>query len=257
VSTFIGVPEKGRNAGIALREELPERYDTEYILDVLNGAGKKYAKNGLNRLWIERAVDKLDSVEFRDTGRNFRRPVFTKVQLEDARVESYQQDPLELEADRFYQGFDELIEQNYSAGEISTDFEDLVEEVAEEEGYELDQVYGDEVKWGVMNTDLDVDPETVLVPEEFQEIGQAAAESYWGAETECLSFNDYLEGSKLEEEELLAETPEEVAGAYMFVSGDTAEEAGLEYEAVNGMVSRLGRFEKAQNQYKNSDESNY
>ncbi|MFP4038505.1 MAG: hypothetical protein ACLFTA_01835 [Candidatus Nanohaloarchaea archaeon] len=248
---FIYVPEKGRNAGIALEQELSEEFDTEFILDVLNGVGKLYAKRGLNRHWVERAVERLESVEFKDTGRNFRRPVFTSAELEDKTVESYQANPVNSTPDEFYQGFDHLVEENYSTQEINKSFNEVVEETAAENGYQLVEVLGDEVKWGAMNTDLETEPETVLIPQEFQSLGIAAAERYWNSTPDYSTFSEYR--SNADEEEILAESSEEVAGVYMFVSGNTAEEAGLEYEAVNGMTSRLGRFQRTQNQYKNSE----
>ncbi len=250
---IIGVPEKGRNAGTALREELPGEYDKDYILDVLNGVGKMYAKTGLNRHWIERAVVKLDCVDFKDTGRAFNRPVFTETGFGDVKIQSFDQNPLAFNPDRFYQGFDWLVEGNYTADEIDRPFEELIEETAEEKGYRLEEAYGDEVKWGVMNTDLNVVPETVLLPDEFQSVGKTAAERYWDSDPDYISFSDFADFG--EEEELLAEIPKEVAGVYMFVSGSSAEDVGLDYEAVEGMTSRLGRFERTQNQYKNSDKS--
>lgn len=254
-NSSIGVPEKGRNAGIALREEL-ERDDIGEILDILNGKGKKAAKTGEGFTEIWKEVGDYDFIELRDTGRNFPRSVFTELVDSGEKVSSYSESPLEQDFDRFYQGLDRIIEENYSFKKISRGFEDIVTEIAQEEGYRLTESYGDEVKWGVMNTSLSVEPETVLLPAEFKNIGKAVAENYWENDPDYLSFQEYREECNMPitgEEEILAETPENVSGAYMFVSGDTAEEAGLEYKQLPGFTSKLGVFEK--NQYKNSEEN--
>lgn len=98
-----------------------------------------------------------------------------------------------------------------------------------------------------MNIDLEVNPETVLIPKEFSSIGKAVADKYWSSEPEYQTFIEYAEENNYSsetEEEILGETPEEVAGAYMYVSGDSASEQDLEYESITGFESKLGRFEK-------------
>ncbi len=241
----IGIPEKGRNAGIALREEL-DREDTEEILDILNGRGKTAAKTGkgFKEVWNE--VQQYDFIELKDDDRLFPRPFFKELETSNKVISSYSGNPVEEEFDRFYQGFDQLIEENYKVEEITRDFEELVKDAAEENSYKVGETYGDTVNWGVMNTNLEFTPETVLIPEEFQRIGKAVAENYWDANPEYTTFSEYSSSQgieSVEEEEILAETPEEVAGSYMFVSGGTAEDAGLRYEPINGFESRLGQFE--------------
>lgn len=249
-STKVGVPEKGRNAGIALKRELPQDYSTDYLLDVLNGAGKLYAKKGLNRRYIERAVDKLDSVQLKDVDRNFRRPVLDEIDLEDKKLESVSSEPLESDYDRFYRGLDRLVEENLSPSQIEKDLYQEAEELANEERYTIKELFGDEVKWGAMGTDLE-QPEEVLIPKEFSSIGKAAAERYWDNNSEYGLFSDYSNSKS--EEEILAETGDEIAGIYMFVSGNTAEKNGLDYEAIPRFTSKLAVFE-SENQYKNSEE---
>ncbi len=249
---FIGVPEKGRNAGMALREELPPGYDVDFLLDVLNGGGKNFARRGADINWVAEAVAELDCVEFRDTGSPFPRPIFTQIQLDGKLITSYEENPLEKDFDRFYQGLDQIVEEDCSVNRIcEKSFEDLAKEIAEEENYLLEDFYGKEVKWGVMNTDLDAEPEAVLMPENFPNLGIAAVDKYWDKIPKYLRFEDYTGGNGIDtwdEEEILANTSEEVAGVYMFVSGKTAEDAGLEYEALPGFNSRLGRFEVMENE---------
>lgn len=246
---IIGVPEKGRNAGVALRTELPEEYETDYLLDVLNGAGKLYAKKGLNRRYIERAVAQLEGVEFKEVDRNFKRPVLNEVELEDKQLKSIDSDPLREEFDRFYQGLDCLVEENLDSDQIEDSLYQEAVELADEQGYRIRELLGDEVKWSALGTELE-QPDQVLIPEEFSSIGKAAAESYWSDQPDYRNFRDI--SKSMDEEEILAETGDEVAGIYMFVSGNTAEENGLEYEAIPGFTSRLAVFE-SENQYKNSD----
>jgi len=251
---LIGVPEKGRNAGIALREEL-NRDDTEEVLDILNGRGKTAAKTGEGFMEVWNDVQEYDFIELKDDGRLFPRPFFTELEISNKVMSSYIKNPMEEGFDRFYQGFDQFIEENYERDQINGDFEDLVTDAAERNSYKIRETYGDTVNWGVMNTNLEFTPETVLIPEEFQEIGKAVAENYWDDNPEYTTFSEYSSKQDIEsveEEEMLAETPEEVAGSYMFVSGDTAKDAGLKCEAIPGFESQLGKF---QNQYKNSVEN--
>lgn len=243
----IGVPEKGRNAGIALRQEEVE--NAEFIIDVLNGAGKRYAKRATDRFWIEKTVKDLECVELKDTGRPFRRPVFTKTWNDGELLTSYE-DPLEDDLDTFYQGLDRFVEQQ--GLELSRDMS-LYEEVAEEAentGYSVDGLYGEPVSWSAMNTDLGTEPETVLLPDEFPELGRAVAEEYWDSEPDYSLFSEFGD----DEEEVLADTADEVAGVYMVVSGGTADNYGLEYDTVPGFGSRLARFERnPENRFKNSE----
>lgn len=249
-TSSIGVPQKGRNAGIALGEEL-NREDTDEILDILNGRGKIAAKTGEGFTEIWKEVKDYDFIELRDTGRKFPRPVFTELKQSSGKVRGFSGAALEQDFDKFYQGFDRLIEDQYSVEEISKDFEDLAREAADDEGYKLTSSlgYGEEdrcVKWAAMNTDLQTEPDTVLIPEEFPSIGKAVAENFWSSDPEYQTFQDYaVENgvSELDEEEILERTQEQVAGAYMYVSGGTAREEGVEYEPVPGFKSRLGRFE--------------
>lgn len=243
--TVVGVPSKGRNAGIALRNEL-ERDDTDEILDILNGRGKTASKTGEGFTNIWKDVQNYDFIELEDTGRKFPRPVFTEVDCSKGKVRSWEEEPLESNFDRFYQGFDRVIEENYDSENISGSFESLSKEIAEQNGYELIETYGKSVNWGVMNSDLDVNPDLVLLPEDFQKIGKAVAESYWDIDPDYTTFSNYasrnnLEGS--EEEEILSVSPEKVGGSYMFVSGKSADREGLEKYSESGFESRLGEFE--------------
>lgn len=251
---IVGVPEKGRNAGIALREELT-RDDTEEILDILNGRGKEAAKTGEDFTEIWKEAKNYDFIRLKDTGRAFPRPIFTEIRVSDKTIRSYKESPTKDNFDRFYQSFDQMIEENCSPEEITRDFEDLARDVASREGYELEKIFGDEVKWAAMNNCLEAEPETVLLPEDFPSLGQAVVYSYWDIQPDYTTFQDYAKEngfSGMDEEELISETPTEVAGIYVFVSGGTADDQDLEYEAVPGFTSQLGLF---QNRYKNSVEN--
>lgn len=242
---LIGVPEKGRNAGIGLREEL-DRDDTGEILDILNGRGKTAAKTGEGFMDIWKDVQEYDLIELKDTGRDFPRPVLTDISISGGKIETTDKNPLESEFDRFYQGFDQMIEENYGIKKINRDFNRLSNDVAEKNGYKVAETFGDKVKWGVMNTNLDINPEKVLIPDEFKTIGKAVAENYWDNNPDYATFSEYANEENLdtsEEEQILTDSPEDVGGSYMYVSGKTAEEAGLDYESIPGFESRLGQFE--------------
>lgn len=243
--TIVGVPNKGRNAGIALRNEL-DRNDTDEILDILNGRGKEASKTGEGFSDICKDVQNYNFIELDDTGRKFPRPIFTELESSKKEIKSWEKEPVNSDFDRFYQGFDQVIEENYDAGDISKGFESLAEDVAEQNGYEIVETYGDTVNWGVMNSNLNINPDLVLLPEEFQTVGRAVAESYWGDNLNYTTFSSYANENNLEkadEEEILSKSPEEVGGSYMFVSGNTADEAGLEKYSEPGFESELGKFE--------------
>ncbi|MFB6203158.1 MAG: hypothetical protein ABEK01_01555 [Candidatus Nanohaloarchaea archaeon] len=228
----IGVPRKGRNAGVALREELPEGYDADYILDLLNGRGKKAAKTGEGIDEVRDEVRNYDFIEMEDTGRPYERPVFTSLRTGDTVIEA--RDP-DRSYDRFYSGLDEIVEENYAPEQVDGDLEALAEEATDAD---IQEVYGDEVKWGALAPDLDAEYGEVLVPEQFSSLGEGLAQEYW--EDPDIGYFP----SDASEEEYLAEN--DTAGVYMFVSGGTAEDAGLEYEQIDGAVSRLGRFEEVE-----------
>lgn len=251
MNTFIGIPEKGRNAGIALEKELPDSVDTQHVLDILNGSGKHYAKTGENQEFIQNEVEQLDFIETKHTGREYPRPVFTEIQLTDKEVTSFEENQvLQNDFQRLYRGLDRLVETNYDPCEIEANsFQNLGRRLAAENGYEITETYGDEVKWTAMNTNLEQEPDTFLYPEEFEKISRAVQkEVYEEAEPDYLTFDEYIDQNNLEkgidEEEILAETQDNVAGAYMYVSGGTADDYNLEFNKLPGFTSRLARFEK-------------
>lgn len=246
-SETVGVPEKGRNAGVALSEEL-ERDDVDEILDVLNGEGKEAAKTGKNFRRVEEKAKSYNCVELKDTGRRFPRPVFTDYKNNGQNIESFTERPLEKDFQTFYRGFDLIIEEHYDEQQINKGFEQLAQQIVDERDYNLERTYGDRVKWAAMNTDLDEEPETVLIPEEFPSIGKAAAQKYWGGNTECQTFQEYKSENDLQsqsEEKTLRKTPESTSGVYMYVSGKTARAQNLQYEPITGFESQLGKFQKS------------
>lgn len=240
----VGVPEKGRNAGIALRNELGGE-ETNEILDILNGRGKTASKTGegFSEVWNE--VQNYEFLEFKDLERDFPRPVLTNLETSNKKITGYSNSPIEKGFDRFYQGFDKLVEENYPSEEISRDFEDLTREIAEDKGYSLERKFGRAVKWSPMNTNLENTPEKILIPEDFTNVGEAITESYWDEVPELETFASYASENgltSLTEEELLTETSEDIAGIYMYVSGNTAEKQGLDYEDPASFNSQLGCF---------------
>ena len=108
------VPEKGRNARLALERELAdEAYDTEWLADLINGRGKQAAKTGEGVAEVQEYVDAVeDLLSLNYYGRAADRPVFNRIEFTDRRIEGYES-PAEAwrnGATRFYAGFDELLE---------------------------------------------------------------------------------------------------------------------------------------------------
>lgn len=247
------VPEKGRNARLALERELAdEAYDTEWLADLINERGKRAAKTGEG---VEEVAEYVDAVEdllsLNYYGRAADRPVFNQIEFTNRRVEGYESpdEAWRNGATRFYAGFDELLETALRRGdgvEVADGFEAAVRAVVEDHGYDLEARLGDEVTWAAMAVDAVPDrPATVLVPEAFRELGTALADVAFEAVGDVRTFEDRAEAvgrPDADEEALLADAGPDVAGVYMYVSGATADAHGLARRPVPGAVSRLGVF---------------
>ena len=130
MSVFI-VPEKGRNTGVALDRELAdEPYDVAWLQELINGRGKHAAKTGVGYDDLETQIESIRAgsvdgedgglqLELKPTGRLKPRPVFDRLLLGAKRVESYESpsDAWESGADRFYVGFDQLLEELLARGD--------------------------------------------------------------------------------------------------------------------------------------------
>lgn len=245
----IGIPEKGRNAGIALEQELD--IGAGFVVDLLNGEGKRAAKTGENLGPVRSMVDHVGFVEMRDTGRAYPRPVFTEISMEEQDLVGGANDFGDSEV--VYVGIDRAAERYLDEIEIEEGeaLKDYVEDIAGSEGYSLEQLYSDEkdrwVKWGLMNNSLEEDISKLLYPEEFENLGQAAAQRIC-IEPVLQTYSDYSEQNGMDltdEEELIYRAPKDVAGLYMWVTGKTADEVGeegLEKRQVEGFQSKLGKF---------------
>lgn len=243
----IGIPVKGRNAGVALEQELD--IGAEFIVELLNGKGKKAAKTGQEIQIVEDYVDQIGFLEMRDTGRPYNRPVFTEFDLGNETIVGGENNFGELE--KVYKGIDRLVEEKLDQKSIREE-QGLVEyaqEVAQGEEYDLEEVYGDDegrpVTWGLMNDTFDQEITTVVYPEEFANLSEEIIERSQIKGVDTYSFQDYAskDGLDLEdEEELIYEAPSEVAGIYMWVTGNTAKQKGLETLEVDGFKSKLGKF---------------
>ena len=249
------VPEKGRNARLALERELAdEAYDTEWLADLINGRGKQAAKTGEGVAEVQEYVDAVeDLLSLNYYGRAADRPVFNRIEFTDRRIEGYES-PAEAwrnGATRFYAGFDELLETCLRRGAdpaLDEGIEAAVTSLMGERGYVLDAALGDEVSWAVMAPDtLPDQPETVLVPEAFRQLGTRIADLAFEAVGEVVTFEAHAEAvgrPDADEEALLADVDAATAGIYMYVSGSTADEYGLTYRPIPGATSRLGVFKK-------------
>lgn len=247
----VGIPRKGRNAGLALEQELD--VGAEFVVDLLNGMGKTAAKTGENFDEVSGYASSIDFVEMQDTGRANPRPVFTDFLVGDTRLIGGRN--VFGEADVVYRGIDNIAEQYLEEKPISED-QSLLEyagAVAVDRGYSLDALYSDDeerwVKWGLMNSNFDQTVSKVLYPSEFENLSEVALDRI-GVDAEMEAFSEYAESNGyagLDEEEVVFESPEEVAGMYMWVSGSTADEVseeGLDKEPVPGFRSKLGRFQR-------------
>jgi histidyl-tRNA synthetase len=255
------VPEKGRNAGTALRRELGEApYDFEWLDDIINERGKRAAKTGEGFEGISQQVqrvaagsDTLD-IALKEYGRDQPRPVFDHLELTDRRIEGFESPADAWHGDclRFYAGYDSVLEALLDEGadiELAEGFEAAVEAGLQERGYERVEAIGDAVNWAVMTgaDTIPADPRVVLVPAGFSALGARLAGQYFGTDVAVRTFEEYAaerDGGDADEEALLAAAGDDVAGVYMYVSGSTAEAHGLTYEAVPGATSRLGVFQR-------------
>ncbi|ERH09662.1 MAG: hypothetical protein J07HX64_01423 [halophilic archaeon J07HX64] len=201
------IPEKGRNSGVALRRELDESngIETEWLLDIINGKGKRAAKTGFGYEKLESQVDSLNSpsdtrkrvgvqLRMKPSGRLKPRPVFDGLEFTDRRLEGYESpsDAWQAEVSKFYAGYDVLIEdllRETDSLSVERGFETVVREAMTQRGYELTDQMGSAVKWAVMyNGECIPDrPSKVLVPEKFIRLGAVLTRRYWG---ERVSYPD-------------------------------------------------------------------
>jgi hypothetical protein len=244
----VGIPRKGRNAGVALEQELD--VGAKFIVNLLNGMGKEAAKTGENFDEVSSYASSIDFIEMQDTGRDYPRPVFNEFSLDGTRLIGGGNDF--GDADIVYRGLDSITE-DYLDQKLIREEKSLIEyteEVADCNGYELEELYGDEearwVKWGLMNNSLQPSASKVLYPCEFENLSEAALDRI-DVDAEMETFSEYAESNGyagLDQEEIVYEASEEVAGMYMWVSGNTADEIGLDKEQVPGFRSKLGKFQR-------------
>ena len=257
------VPEKGRNAYTALRRELDgEPLEAAWLREVIDERGKRAAKTGAGYEDVREQVAFVNDISttadgstlqlgFRDYGRLNPRPVFEAAQLTTRRVEGYESpaDAYRGGASRFYAGYDELLEELLADDDQRLGgFEETVTTAMETYGYERVDALGDPVQWAAMAREGSVParPTTVLVPSGFERLGRALARRAFERVERVETYASYAQRRDVpfeDEEQLLADAPESVAGIYMTVSGSTAAEYGLGVEPVEGGVSRLGVFE--------------
>ena len=257
------VPEKGRNAYTALRRELDgEPLEAAWLREVIDERGKRAAKTGAGYEDVREQVAFVNDISatadgstlqlgFRDYGRLKPRPVFEAAELTTRRIEGYESpaDAYRGGASRFYAGYDELLEELLADGDRRVDgFEETVTAAMAEYGYRRVDALGDPVQWAAMAREGSVParPTTVLVPAGFERLGRALAEMAFEQLEQVETYTSYARRTQLpfeDEEQLLADAPEGVAGIYMTVSGSTAAEYGLGVAPVDGGVSRLGVFE--------------
>jgi histidyl-tRNA synthetase len=257
------VPEKGRNAYTALRRELDgEPLEAAWLREVIDERGKRAAKTGAGYEDVREQVAFVNDISttadgstlqlgFRDYGRLNPRPVFEAAELTTRRVEGYESpaDAYRGGASRFYAGYDELLEELLADDDQGLGgFEETVTTAMETYGYERVDALGDPVQWAAMAREGSVParPTTVLVPSGFERLGRALARRAFERVERVETYASYAQRRDVpfeDEEQLLADAPESVAGIYMTVSGSTAAEYGLGVEPVEGGVSRLGVFE--------------
>ena len=257
------VPEKGRNAYTALRRELDgEPLEAAWLREVIDERGKRAAKTGAGYDDVREQVAFVNDISatadgstlqlgFRDYGRLKPRPVFEAAELTTRRIEGYESpaDAYRGGASRFYAGYDELLEELLVDDDRRLDgFEETVTTAMAEYGYERVDALGDPVQWAAMARDgaVPARPTAVLVPSGFERLGRALAQRAFERVERVETYASYARRSGIpfeDEEQLLADAPESVAGIYMTVSGSTAAEYGLGVEPVDGGVSRLGVFE--------------
>ena len=257
------LPEKGRNAYTALRRELDgEPLEAAWLREVIDERGKRAAKTGAGYEDVREQVAFVNDISttadgstlqlgFRDYGRLNPRPVFEAAQLTTRRVEGYESpaDAYRGGASRFYAGYDELLEELLADDDQRLGgFEETVTTAMETYGYERVDALGDPVQWAAMAREGSVParPTTVLVPSGFERLGRALARRAFERVERVETYASYAQRRDVpfeDEEQLLADAPESVAGIYMTVSGSTAAEYGLGVEPVEGGVSRLGVFE--------------
>jgi hypothetical protein len=243
--------EKGRNAAVALEQELADTADS--ILELVNGAGKDAAKTGEN--WDDIAAQTAEepAVTLKDTGRPYPRPVFSRWDTGDRTVTGWEAPAAAIDGacvDRFYAGYDELLEYGLENGPVAADwladgFDEAVDRYLDGTRYRQTAALGDTITWGVMDgSEVPDATDTVLVPDDFTALGTALAEQRYGDVT-TTPIDEYAAAQNLQEtgeEAIIAAA--DCPGMYMYDSGGTAEAAELDYEPVlDGAVSRLGRFD--------------
>ncbi|MFB6144200.1 MAG: hypothetical protein ABEJ98_02715 [Candidatus Nanohaloarchaea archaeon] len=250
ISAATAVPRKGRNAREAMEAVLEESYfSCEVISGMINGKGKEAAKNG-DTTGIRRELEQpgWQGVKLAETGRDGERPTLDRIETLDGAVEGYalEEDPFG-DYSEVWMPYDQAAELALREGEGSAlpDLEATAKDYAE--GYEVVEERGSTITWAAMNSELEKEPEVVLVPEKFQRLGKELAEEYWEGGYEIDTFS-----GNVDEERELAQTSGEVAGIYMYDSGETAEGFGLDYEQVGEAESRLARF---QNRFKDNAEN--
>ncbi len=241
VFTRVAVPRKGRDSERSIKRAASDPGEWDEILDIVNGKGKEAAKNGsTSEIKQELAGEYPREVEFVNTGRPGERPVINRLEG-DKIIEGYA-----LDENPFAAGYDQVWITYDQVGELylsidgRSQFDSLKEyakEFASVFGYELTGDIEPSIKWSPMNTELPGAPDTVLIPSDFQDLAGVVAEDYWGDDLDFRIYN-----SSMDEEKQIARAPDTVAGIYMYNSGDTADDNGIEYLEDAPLESRLARF---------------
>lgn len=253
MSTFtdrkkIAVPRKGRNAREALESELENSYFSWKVIgDMINGKGKEAAKTGdTAEIELELEQPGWKGVELAETDREGKRPVLEEIETLKDKIKGYS-----LEENPFT-GYEEVWIPYDQAAELALrngegdDIPDLKESAkGYAEGYEVVEEVGNKISWAAMNCNLDEEPDVVLVPEKFRNLGEELASLYWESDFKVESYS-----GNVDEERELAQTPEDVAGVYMYDSGGTADSFGLDYDKIGEAESRLAKF---QNRFKDNE----
>lgn len=264
---FISVPQKGRNAGWALKDVLgtDNYFNPDYIADFLNGRAKteskkeswgKEFKEEFNREGWQEITQKAD------TGRKSQRAVLDEIKVPDGGQEvviSGGSPDKELfqptGKDAVYVADDQaanrlIQEQNTNYRPQTQDLDSFLQQNVSSY-IPVDEV-GEEVSLSVMWSEINKpedDFNTVLLPEDLYSLSEQIAGSYWSQDIEKVSYRDFADSENFsdnwDEEQLISESGEDVAGIYITDSGGTAREYGLEYDEV--VDSTVRKWCKQQN----------
>ncbi|MFB6166802.1 MAG: hypothetical protein ABEJ62_00890 [Candidatus Nanohaloarchaea archaeon] len=230
------IPEKGRYCTKSLRYLLGMDWvDTVSRMDdAINNGGSDYYTPGLSEK-IESDRARFDEMRFDGYDdeiiiRGEENPL--KARYEDGVDAIYVGEDLVVET-ALEEGWNTEIPENWSG--IPSTADSLLSAY----GFDREERLGPDISWSPMEYGtISRAPETVLVPEEWRNLGGLVARDRFGGDIEIRTIP---EGE--DEETRIAESG--ATGVYMYESGGTAESAGLDYvEPVpERWRSRLGVFE--------------